>query len=101
MPYDIWNGLTDNIIEYALSAYDGMGDMVYPILFVALIGYVFAATQSIVTTVVAIIITFASFGTVVWIWEGIPQVSVFFYIVTVVGLACLVVGLILKLSRTE
>ena len=101
MPFPFWENFSDNFMEYALSSYDAIDPWLYPLLFVAIIGYVYAAMQSVIVTVGAIIITFAIYATTTNVFAEQYHVSMLMYIITIVGIASLIVALMLKLSKTE
>ena len=87
-----------NIIEFAFNAYNGFGEYKWPIILVAMIGYVYLSTKSIIAGVVAILITFALVGgtTVYNIFTPVPMVSSLMAIITVIGLVSLVLAVLLK-----
>lgn len=88
-PSDIFN-----IIEFSFNAYDGLHEFKWPLILVAMIGYVYLGVKSITATVAAILLTFVLVGASVW--AGVPDISSFMAIITVIGLACLVLAVLLK-----
>lgn len=92
----IWTGFMDGLIDYGMSAFDPLGIWKYPLLLVAIIGYVYACTQSVTVAVVAIIITFAAYGTTTNVFAYVPDISLFLYIVTIMGITLLLVTLFIK-----
>lgn len=83
-----------NIINWAMSAYDGLGEYKYPLIIIGILGYVYMATKSITLFVVAVIVTFAFFGT--GVLANVPEVSMLFSVITVVGIVSLLMAVLLK-----
>ena len=83
-----------NIINWAMSAYDGFGVYKYPILIIGILGYVYMATKSITLFVVAVIVTFAMFGT--GVLAEVPEISMLFSVISVIGIASLLLAALLK-----
>jgi len=88
-PHDFFN-----IINWAVSAYDGFGVYKYPILIIGILGYVYMATKSITLFVVAVIVTFAMFGT--GVLADVPEISMLMSVITVIGIASLLMAALLK-----
>ena len=98
---DVWGNFTQGIPEYAVDAFSAVDPWFYPILLVGIIGYIYGCMNSATSAIVAIIITLGIFGvtTSVFEGEGIPIVTQFLYIITVVGLTLLIVNLMLHRRR--
>jgi len=96
MPYfPYWENFTSSIIDYARSAYVDVEPWFYPMLFLGIIGFIYAGMKSLVAAVVGIIIIFATFvGT--GIFEETYETNLFFYIIAIVGIAMLIFAVILK-----
>ena len=92
----LWDSLMEGFIDYGMSAYDGFGVWKYPLVFIAIIGYVYATMQSITVTIVAIIFTFAIYGVTTNIFADVPDLNLFLYIVTIIGIALLITTLFIK-----
>ena len=59
-----WTEINSNWINYAISGYETLfGGWVYPLLFMGVIGYVYAINKSAIAAAVAICIIFGIFGT--------------------------------------
>lgn len=99
MAFDIWTNFTQGIFEYARSAFSGLEPWLYPLVFVGIIGFVFAAMNSVVVAIVAIIVALGLFATATSIFATVPEITLFFYIVTVVGLGALITSLVVKFGR--
>jgi len=84
-----------NIINWAMSAYDGFGVYKYPILIIGILGYVYMATKSITLFVVAVIVTFAIFAPTA-LFSNMWEISWLFSIIAVIGIASLVMAALLK-----
>ena len=84
-----------NIINWAMSAYDGLGEYKYPLIIVGILGYAYMATKSITLFIVAVLVTFAIFAPVS-LFADVPEISMLFSVITVVGIVSLVMAAILK-----
>lgn len=91
----IWTEFTQGIFDYAFSAYDKLGVWTYPMILIAIIGYVYTFTQSVTVGIAAIIITFSIYGGSI-IFAGVSDATTFLYIVTLIGICALIVTLFLK-----
>lgn len=94
-----WQNLMNGIIEYGFSAYDPLGVWKWPLLFLGIFGFIYGATHSIITTIVGIIGTLAIYGTTTSIFAEVPDVSLFLYAITIVGLAILFTTLFLEWKK--
>lgn len=92
----IWDSFYQGMIDYAMSSYDPLGIWKYPAVFIGIIGFVYAATQSLVVAVVGIIFTFVIYGATTTIFVDVPDVTLFLYIITVMGIALLLTALFIK-----
>ena len=84
-----------NIINWAMSAYDGLAEYKYPLIIVGILGYAYMATKSITLFIVAVLVTFAIFAPVS-LFADVPEISMLFSVITVVGIVSLVMAAILK-----
>jgi hypothetical protein len=84
-----------NIINWAMSAYDGLGEYKYPLIIVGILGYAYMATKSITLFVVAIIVTFAIFAPVS-LFADVPDLSMMFSLISVIGIVSLLMAVLLK-----
>jgi len=92
----IWENFSSDIFGYATSAFSSVEPYLYPFVIIGIIGFIYAAMNSIIVAVVAVLITFAAFATTTSIFEQVPQISQFFYIISIIGITLLVVTLFLK-----
>lgn len=92
----IWQGFMEGIIEYGMSAYDPLGIWKYPLIFVGVFGFIYGWMQSVTVTVVAIIFTFAIYGVTTNIFANVPDLTLFLYIITLMGIALLITVLFIK-----
>lgn len=84
-----------NIISWAMSAYDGFGIYKYPLLILGILGYVYMATKSITLFIVAVIVTFAMFGSTN-VFADVWEISWLLSIISVIGIVSLVMAVLLK-----
>lgn len=99
MALDIWQNFSSDIFGFAMSAFSPLEPWLYPFIFLGIIGYIYSAMESITVTVVAILITFGIFAGTTSIFESVPQISQFLYIVSVIGITMLIATLIIKKRR--
>jgi len=99
MVHELWQNFSINIPQWAIDAYGSVDPWTYPFVFIGIIGYIYTATESLTMAVVGIFITFGIFATTTSIFEAVPQISTFFYIIAVLGITMLVVTLIIKKRR--
>jgi len=88
--FEFWTNFSNGLIEYAMDAYSNVEPWTYPLIFIGIIGFVYTATHSIITAVAAILIVFGIYATTVNVFENVPDVSLFMYIVTLVGISALI-----------
>ena len=71
---DLWNNSTNNFMKYATEAYTNtaIGQWFYPILFVGIIGYIYAYMKSAVVAMVAILIIMGIYSSVFVFSAEIP-----------------------------
>ncbi|MBE3095352.1 MAG: hypothetical protein IMZ52_10010 [Actinobacteria bacterium] len=93
---EMWENFSKGIIPYAMSAFSGLEPWVYPLIFVGIIGYVYATVNSVIVAVVAIIITFGLYATTTDIFVNVPDLNLFFYIVVLIGLTLLITTLFIR-----
>ena len=93
---DFWGNFSGGFLDFGMSAYANMEPWTYPLIFVAIIGYVFMATHSIAVTIVSIFITLGIYTSTTDVFAEVPDLSLFLYIVTIVGFSLLIMFLILK-----
>lgn len=97
----IWNNFTQGIFDYGLSAFDSMEPWTKPLLFIAIIGFVYGYMQSATVAIVGIIITLSIYGTTTSYFDAVPNLTLFFYIVTLTGLSMLITALFISYWRKE
>lgn len=96
MSFDIWSNFSGGIFEYSIDAYNGLEPWTYPIIFLAIIGYVFMATRSITAAIVSIFITMGIYATTTNIFVDVPDLTLFLMIVSLIGMSMLFIVLIMK-----
>lgn len=94
---DVWSNMTSNFPKYATDAYSAIDPWFYPILFLGIIGYVYAYTKSVVVASVAILITLGLFGVTGFV--GVGTLGNFLYIVVAIGLGSLIITFIKNYRR--
>ena len=96
---DIWNNSTNNFMQYATEAYTNtvVGQWFYPVLFLGIIGYVYAYMRSAVVAMIAIMITFSIFATTAF--AASDEISTLLYIIVILIMGVLFVLLITQKRR--
>jgi len=99
---DIWGNFTNGSVEYAVQAFQAVDPWFYPIIMVAIIGYIYTAMNSVTAAVIGIIITLGIFGATTSIFEaeGIAQMTQFLYVVTIIGISMLLLSLVTYKNRS-
>jgi hypothetical protein len=100
MIHEIWENLTQGIFNYAMDSYNILGIWLYPLLFIGIIGYVYASMQSVTVGIIGILLTIGIFGATTQIFQEVPMLVQLLYIITILGLTLLLVGLFIKRSRS-
>ena len=93
--FDIWSNFS-NISEYTKDAFGAVDPWFYPLIFVGIIGFLYTSMNSLTVAVVGILITFGLFGATTSVFEGVSEISMFLYIIAIVGMALLVVTFFIK-----
>ena len=98
MAFEIWDEFNEGVLQFAWSAFAETEPWAKILFFIGIIGFIYTSLSSITLAIVGILLTFALFGGVEGsnIFETVPEVSKFFYIVCVIGLTCLIVTVLLK-----
>ena len=85
-----------NPIKWLLTPYtDQFGELVWPIIFTAVIGFTYASTKNIGAVVAMILLTFGLFGTTNAFLQA-PEFSLFFSIIAAMGFAGTIAVLFFK-----
>ena len=95
MPFEIWENFTSGILDYGISAYNAVEPWTIPLVFLGIIGWVYASVHSVTVTAVAILITFSIYGSSILL-EVPDSFSIFLYIVTILGITFLFTALAIK-----
>ena len=96
MPPDIWANFTQNPPQYIVEAFSAIDPWFYPLVFLGIIGFVYGATNSIISAVIMILIMFGLFAGTTSIFSGIPEITQFLYLIAILGITLLVVTFFLK-----
>ena len=96
MSLDIWTNFSQGIFSYSLDAYGNLQPWFYPLVFIGIIGYVYTATHSVITAIVAILITFGLYGTTTDIFNTTPDFVLLMNIIVLVGVSTLIFTLFMK-----
>lgn len=94
-----WDEFIQGFMQYAKDGFSSVEPLTYPFIFVGIFGWIYSATQSAITTIIGIIITLIIFGGVS-IFNEVPQLSLFLYIITIIGFATLFSTMLLKQWRS-
>lgn len=99
MTFDIWSNMTTGIMDFALSGFEAMDPFFYPLVFLGIAGYVFTAMNSVTAAIAAILVTLGAFGGSTTIFKDVPELTILFYIITIIGLSLLVFLAVLKARK--
>lgn len=92
-----WTYWQQHLMELSMQGYeDALGLFVWPLIFTAIIGYVYLKNQSAVAAVAAILIIFAAFGNAL---VGIDPWYSLMYILVALVITALVLIFITKIRR--
>jgi len=84
---DVWSNMTNNFPKYATDAYSAIGDWFYPIMFLSIIGYIYAYMRSATAAMVAIMITFGIYG---YFFIDEVELTLFLYVVVILIFVALI-----------
>jgi len=93
---DIWTNFSQGFFEYSMNAYNNLEPWTYPLIFMGIIGYIYMATHSIITAIIGIIVTFAIYAFTTNIFVETSELSLFLFLITLIGITMLITALILK-----
>lgn len=100
MAFQIWQNFTANgIFQYAMNAYSHLDPWLWPFIILGIIGFVYAAMQSLIVAVVAIIILFGALAGTTDIFSYAPEPTQFAYLLAIIGLTALFAAFFIKISR--
>jgi len=93
-----WSNISGNWSEFILSGYKGIfGNWTYPLIFLGIIGYVYAINRSAVTAAALICIIFGVFGvTDIFATSSTASFSLLSWVITIVSFAALFVTLFMR-----
>jgi len=89
-----WDTFSDGLFDYAMGAYSSLDPWVYPIVFTAIIGFMFFVTGSATIAVSIIIVALGMYAVPVYV--DVPELTLFYYVVTIMVLALLLTVLFIK-----
>jgi len=87
--------IMEHLLEYMFSAYDVFGVFKYPLLIVAIVGYVFLYTKSATLSILVILVAFSIFGATGMFAETFILNNLF-AVLTIFGLVALFIAAIFK-----
>ena len=88
--------IMDNFMVWSMQGYTiALGFFVWPIIFSAVIGYIYIKNISAVSAAAAIIVVFACFATTSWIAD-VPVIAQFFQVVVAFAITGLVIYFIVR-----
>ncbi len=98
-----WSNISSDWIGYIMTGYEYIfGNWVYPIIFLGIVGYVYAVNRSAISAAAGICIVFAAFGvTGIFRFPEIVQFSALAWGITVTSIAGLFVLLFTKKGRHD
>lgn len=96
-----YTGIFDDpagLVGYLMETFAPMQPYFWILFFGGIIGYVYLAMQSLTATIIVILLVLGLFGTTTLsgYFAAVPVFSQFLYIITIVGLASLVVAFVIK-----
>lgn len=94
--FPLWENFTSGFLDYAMSAYVSLEPWVYPFIFVGVIGFIYASMQSVTVVVVGILFTLGIFAVTTNVFADVPDVTLFLYIVSIIGISLLITALFIK-----
>lgn len=100
MSFDLWEQITDGFMDFIFSTYDTLEPWFYPLIFVAIVGYIYLGMNSIIAGVAAILAVLAVYGGTTDIFNDVPDLELFFYIIVIIGVASLIIAFVIKHSRS-
>lgn len=100
MPLPIWDDFNSGMLQYAIDAFNAIDIWFWPFVFIGIIGYLYAAMESVTVAVVGILITFGLFATTTSIFADVPELSQFLYIIAIIGITLLITALFIKRMRS-
>ena len=92
-----WTEFTNGFMDYAMGAYDSLGDWGYPIIMLGLIGWLYGVTGSLVAAVAGIIVMVGLYGVNVFV--DVPDILFILYLITLLTIASLLTALFIKNRR--
>lgn len=96
MAFPIFDNITSGIPDYAIAAFNSVEPYFWPIIFIGIIGFLYAAMSSITIAIIGILVTLAMFSTTSALFADVPLITQFLYIITVIGLALLITALFIN-----
>ena len=94
--FPMWENFTNGFLDYAMSAYSSLDPWVYPLVFVGIIGFIYATMNSVIVAIVAIFFTLGIFAVTTNVFAAVPDLTLFLYIVSIIGIAVLITTLFIK-----
>ena len=94
--FPMWENFTNGFLDYAMSAYSSLDPWVYPFIFVGVIGFIYASMNSAIVAIVGIIFTLGIFAVTTNVFAAVPDLTLFLYIVSIIGIAILITTLFIK-----
>lgn len=101
MVFPIFENISSDIFGYAVDAFSPIDPWFWPFVFLGVIGYIYAAMQSITVAVVGILVTMGVFATTSNVFADVSIVSQFLYIITILGITLLIVGVLIHRQAGE
>ena len=93
---DIWGNFSRSIPDYMTDAFSAIDPWFWPLVFVGVFGFLYTAMNSVTVAIVGILVTFGLFAASTNIFAGIPELTMFLYLIVIVGITMLFVTLFLS-----
>jgi len=93
---DIWGNFSRSIPDYMTDAFSAIDPWFWPLVFVGIFGFLYTAMNSVTVAIVGILVTFGIFATSTNVFVGIPEITQFLYIISIIGISLLITTLFLR-----
>lgn len=93
----LWDNFTsEGIFDFATSTYASLEPWTYPLVILGILGFVYATMNSIIVTIAGIIFAVGIYGVTTDIFVDVPDITLFLYIVSIIGITLLIAMLVIK-----
>lgn len=96
-----WSNITGDWMSWITTGYTNvLGSWFWPLVFVGIVGYVYAVHKSAIAAAAAILLAFGIFG-ITGIFAGVAQFSYLFQTITVISFSALFVTLFTMRKKSK